>query len=298
VEVQNKDKIYWHGAFFEAIQLELHQYLEALTFVYEHQLSKEELRIDILVIKKEQGIEIEKNIGRIFRDINLFEFKSERDSLTVDDYHKVMGYSYFYASSVSASLSDITISFAVTMHPRNLLYYLEHERGFVVTTSDDGICYVTGDTFDVQILESKLLSEEENVFIKNLRSNLSVAEAQRTLDAYKKTKDFESKNAYINRLIKANPTAFKELMNLSDAAIKDMVVVALAEDMGLLEERDRARDLARDLERDLARDRARDLERDLARDLEKAKGMLADGEAPEKVSKWMGLPIDTVTALV
>ena len=282
MEVQNRDKIYWHGAFFEAIQLELHQYLEALTFVYEHQLSKEELRIDILVIKKEQGIEIEKNIGRIFRDINLFEFKSERDSLTVDDYHKVMGYSYFYASSVSASLSDITISFAVTMHPRNLLYYLEHERGFVVTTSDDGICYVTGDTFDVQILESKLLSEEENVFIKNLRSNLSVAEAQRTLDAYKKTKDFESKNAYINRLIKANPTAFKELMNLSDAAIKDMVVVALAEDMGLLDERDLARDL----------------ERDLVRDLEKAKGMLADGEAPEKVSKWMGLPIDTVTALV
>ena len=36
MELQNKDKIYWHGAFFEAIQLELHQYLNALTFVYEH----------------------------------------------------------------------------------------------------------------------------------------------------------------------------------------------------------------------------------------------------------------------
>jgi len=73
METQSKDKIYWHGAFFEAIQLEFHQYLEALTFVYEHPLSKEELLIDVLVIRKEQGIEIEKNIGKIFKAINLFE---------------------------------------------------------------------------------------------------------------------------------------------------------------------------------------------------------------------------------
>ena len=160
--------------------------------MYEHPLSKEELRIDVLVIKKEQGVDIEKNIGKMFRAINLFEFKSEQDSLTVDDYHKVMGYAYFYASSVRASLSDITI--------------------------------------------------EENLFIKNLRSDLSVAEAQRVLDAYKKIKDFESKNAYINRLVRANPAVFKEMMELSDTAIKDIVIVALAEDMGLLDERDRQRD--------------------------------------------------------
>ena len=107
--------------------------------------------------------------------------------------------------------------------------------------------YVEADTFDVQILESKLLSEEENRFIKNLRSNLSVAEAQRTLDAYKKIKDFESKNVYINRLARANPAVFKEMMELSDTAIKDMVVVALAEDMGLLKDRDieKAKEIAR-----------------------------------------------------
>ena len=270
---QNKDKIYWHGAFFEAIQLELHQYLEILTFVYEYPLSKEELLIDVLVIRKEHDIEIQKNIGKIFRAINLFEFKSEKDSLTVDDYHKVMGYTYFYASSVHVPLSDITISFAVTMHPRNLLDYLENERGFKVTYTDDGICYVRGDTFDVQILESKLLSEEENLFIKNLRSNLSVAEAQRTLDAYKGIKDFESKNVYINRLAKANPAVFKEMMELSDTAIKDIVIVALAEDMGLLDDRDQARDV------------------------EIAKKMLIFGDTVEKVSKIMNIPIEKVKTL-
>jgi len=277
MEAQNKDKIYWHGAFFEAIQLELHQYLETLTFVYEHPLSKEELLIDVLVIRKEQGVEIEKNIGKIFRAINLFEFKSEKDSLTVDGYHKVMGYAYFYASSVRASLSDITISFAVTVHPKNLLDYLENERGFKVMYTEDGICYVEGDTFDVQILESKKLSEEKNLFIRNLRSNLSVAEAQRTLDAYKKIKDFESKNTYINRLVKANPAVFKEMMELSDAAIKDMVVVALAEDMGLLDEWGQKRDLEK--------------AKEIAKNLKLKRFPFAD------ISESTGLPLQEIEAL-
>ena len=74
-EAQKKDKTYWQDAFFEALQLELHQYLEALNFVYEHQLSKQALIVDVLVIRKEHDVTIEKNIGKIFKAINLFEFK-------------------------------------------------------------------------------------------------------------------------------------------------------------------------------------------------------------------------------
>ena len=109
-ETQNKDKTYWHDAFFEALQLELHQYLEALKFVYEHQLGKQALIVDV-------------------------------------HYNKVMGYAYLYASSSHAHVSDITISFAVTVHPRNLLNYLEHDRKFKVTLSDDGICWIDGEGF-------------------------------------------------------------------------------------------------------------------------------------------------------
>ena len=190
IETQNKDKTFWHDAFFKALQLELHQYLEALEFTYEHQLSKESLIVDVLVIKKEHGIEIEKNIGKIFKAINLFEFKSEKDGLTIDDYNKVMGYGYLYAAFTRTHVSDITISFAVTVHPRNLLHYLEHDRKFKVAQSEDGIYRIDGDTFPVQILESKELSEEKNLFLKNLRSNLNMATAQRTVDAYKAIKEW------------------------------------------------------------------------------------------------------------
>ena len=149
--------------------------------------------------------------------------------------------------------------------------------GFKVTYTEDGVCYVTGDTFDVQILESKKLSEEKNLFIRNLRSNLSVAEAQRTLDAYKGIKDFESKNVYINRLARANPGVFKEMMELSDTAIKDMVVVALAEDMGLLDERDKQRDLEK--------------AKEIARNLKIKKFPLSD------ISESTGLSIQEIEAL-
>jgi len=249
METQIRDKVYWHDAFFEALQLELHEYLDALTFANEHPLSKEALIVDVLVIKKERDIKIEKNIGKIFKAINLFEFKSETDSLTVRDYNKVMGYAYLYASFAPAHASDITISFAVTVHPRDLLDYLENDCKFKISYSDDGICYVSGETFVVQILESKKLSPEKNLFLKNLRSNLDIEEARRTMDAYKELKEFERRNAYVDRIVKANPNVFEEVFEMSDAALRNMVIVALAEEKGLLKEHDmkNARKIARDL---------------------------------------------------
>ena len=238
LDTPKKDKIYWHDAFFEALQLELHQYLEALKFINEHPLNKEALIVDVLVIKKEHDIDIEKNIGKIFRTINLFEFKSETEFLTVRDYNKVMGYGYFYASFAPVDISDITLSFAVTVHPRDLLDYLENTRGFNVKDTGEGIYHIEGDTFPVQILESKKLSPEKNLFLKNLRSNLSTEEARRIVEAYKELKAFEKKNAYIDRLVKANPDVFKEALDLSDTAVREMVAIALAEESGLLKDRD------------------------------------------------------------
>ena len=192
----------------------------------------------------------------------------------MDDYNKVMGYAYIYASSTHTHVSDITISFVVTVHPRNLLNYLENDRKFTITTSDKGIYQIDGDVFPVQLLTSKGLSEEKNMFLKSLRSNLDVATAKKTVDAYKAIKEFESKNAYIYRLAGANPTVFKELMTVSDTAIREVVIRALAEEGGWLEER---------------------LEE---RDLEIARDMLLDGEPPEKVSKWLKLPLEKVKSLV
>ncbi|MCL1845616.1 MAG: hypothetical protein FWF77_06915 [Defluviitaleaceae bacterium] len=72
-ESENWGKVYWHDAFFAALQLELDDYADSLIFENEHQLSKEALEIDVLVIKKTTDAPINKNVGRIFKGHNLFE---------------------------------------------------------------------------------------------------------------------------------------------------------------------------------------------------------------------------------
>ena len=102
--------------------------MDLLEFQDEYPLSKEALIMDVLVIKKKLGERIDKNIGRIFKTYNVFEFKSETDSLTVNDYNKVIAYALLYSSFTPANVSDITVSFVVTIHPRELFKYLKEER--------------------------------------------------------------------------------------------------------------------------------------------------------------------------
>ena len=51
--------------------------------------------IDALIIKKDPSAVITKNIGRIFRTHNIVDFKSEKDSLSISDYQKVLAYAQF-----------------------------------------------------------------------------------------------------------------------------------------------------------------------------------------------------------
>ena len=80
----NDDKIQWHPAFDAALQIELEDEAEYLEFEPEHLLSKKPMQIDVLV-KNEKDVKIKKNIGRIFRQYNIIEYKSPDDKLNIDD---------------------------------------------------------------------------------------------------------------------------------------------------------------------------------------------------------------------
>jgi hypothetical protein len=85
---EKKERIRRHPVFAQAIRLELEQYLDALEFWEEYNLSTEPLRIDVVIIKKAPGVVIEKNIGRIFKRVNIVEYKSPEDSVSLSDFHK------------------------------------------------------------------------------------------------------------------------------------------------------------------------------------------------------------------
>ena len=101
--MEEKGKVYWHEAFCEALYLELFQY---------------------------KDVKIEKNIGKIFKRWNIFEYKSESDNFTYWDYRKLHGYLSLYSAFEKVPLPDLTLSIALTMYPRELVKTLESEHGF------------------------------------------------------------------------------------------------------------------------------------------------------------------------
>jgi hypothetical protein len=267
-------KVYWHDAFFEALQLELYQYKDYLEFENEHQLSKEALRMDVLVIKKDKSVRINKNIGKIFRSYNIFEYKSEADSFSRWDYSKVFGYAFLYSAFEQVPITDITVSILLAKYPRELIKYLKKERKLTVQDVGGGICQIIGDIFPVQILESKKLPQAENIFLRNLRSGLSAKDMHATLQSFGKQKPPDDKNAYLDRLINANLEAFKETMNMG--IVKDTFLEVATENGWLDDRLDTRAD---------------------ARAVEIAKKFLLLGDSVDKVSEGTGLPIEVVEEL-
>ena len=56
-------KLQWHPAFFAGLQIEFGAEADKLIFENEHQLGTRPKEVDVLIIKKDEKIQIGKNIG-------------------------------------------------------------------------------------------------------------------------------------------------------------------------------------------------------------------------------------------
>ncbi|MDR1095780.1 MAG: hypothetical protein LBL31_05280, partial [Spirochaetaceae bacterium] len=146
------EKIPWHPAFFQAMRLELEPYKDALEFISEHQLTAEPLRIDVVIVKKAPGVVIDKNIARIFKRVNILEYKSPEDYVSVRDFFKVQGYAALYASLNDIDIEDMTVSLVETRCPKELFKYLAQNKRYTVTEDSPGICRITGGLADIQVI--------------------------------------------------------------------------------------------------------------------------------------------------
>ena len=126
-------------------KLELKQYKDALQFISEYQLTTEPLRIDALIIKKAADVIIEKKIAAIFRRDNIVEYKSPADYVSVGDFYKIYGYACLYASLNKVDITDLTLTFVESRHPRELIAHLKEKREYRVEEKSPGIYTITGD---------------------------------------------------------------------------------------------------------------------------------------------------------
>jgi hypothetical protein len=220
----------WHPAFVQAIKLELEPYRDALEFIPEYQLTTEPLEIDVVIVKKAPDLVIEKNIARIFRRINVLEYKSPDDYFSVHDFHKVLSYAFLYAALNKTPIEDLTLSIIETRHPRELFKYVEGAGHGGITETAPGICQITGYPLAIQVIESKKLPVEENLWLKGLTKDLNTKAARNILEESRKKGTGAELEAYLYALINANRKVIQEVLTMAD---KGLPFDRLIEEMGL-----------------------------------------------------------------
>ena len=217
----NDDKIQWHPAFDAALQIELEAEAEYLEFEPEHLLSKKLMQIDVLV-KNEKDVKIQKNIGRIFRQYNIIEYKSPDDRLNIDDFYKTYGYACLYKSETGAideiPATELTITFVCYNYPLKMLQRLEHDKKLIIENIENGIYYLIGDSIPIQLIIIPKLSKESNYWLNNLRNDLkSGGEIRNFIEQYGKKKNSKLYQALADTIMRANWKELKEERKMCEA---------------------------------------------------------------------------------
>ena len=205
----------WHPAFYADLQIEFREETEKLKFEREYLLSSKPMAIDVLIIKKKNAEPIHKNIGKIFRKYNIIEYKSPSDTLSVDDFYKVYGYTNFYKADTGKvneiPIQELTITLVSKRYPRELIRHLKEVRHYTIDNPEEGIYYVIGDVLPIQILVTNRLSPEKNLWLYSLTDTLKdMSVTRQLLEDYKKNKEDQLYQAVMEIIVKANENRLKE----------------------------------------------------------------------------------------
>ena len=219
---KKEKRLQWHSAFYAGIQIEFGEEAEKLIFEREHNLSTKPMQIDVLIIKKNTDDIIHKNIGQIFKRHNIVEYKSPTDYLSIDDFYKVYGYTCFYKSASEKvddiKVTDVTITFVCRKYPKTFMKHLIKVRGLSIEKKSKGIYYINRDIIPMQLLVTSKLSEEENLWLRNLTNDLTdINSIEKISTEYGKHEHSELYKSVMDIIIRANKERFGEVKDMCEA---------------------------------------------------------------------------------
>ncbi len=212
----------WHQAFYAGLQIEFQTYIDGLVFENEHMLGTKPMQIDVLVVKKNSQVKIEKNIGRIFRTYNIVEYKSPDDYLSTDDFYKVYGYCCFYKADAIVEdqipIDELTITFVCYHYPRKMIQHLEGKREWTVMKQENGIYYIEGDIIPMQLIVVPELSDEKNLWLHSLTNRIDTSEtAQKLVDEYEQHRTNRLYESVMDVIVRSNRDKFQEVDSMCQA---------------------------------------------------------------------------------
>ena len=189
-----------------------------LDFNREFPLSKEPLRVDLLMIKKIKDIILDIDIGRLFKTYNIIEYKSPKDGLTIDDYIKTVGYAYLYkglgATVDAVPLSELTATIVRDTEPTELFKKIKSEGGSI-EEKYPGVFYITGVVgIPTQFILTSSLSKDFHTCLRVLSNKATEEDIKRFIEMtseFTEPIDKENADAVMHVSINANREVYNKI---------------------------------------------------------------------------------------
>lgn len=269
----------FHYGFYAAMKVEYDLQKAPVTYDQEKQLGEEPVRLDFLIIKKESESKLTDHIGEFFKGVNLFEYKSPEDGLSIDDFYKSEGYGLIYKGYDrpvnDLPIDQMTLTLVRHAFPRDMVGALK-QSGFTVENPYPGIYRIDGKiSIPAQLVVSSQLPPGEYEGLRLLAKGIT---KQEVVD-------------YVEKAIASGDDNIK-----TNATTVVRVCLSVNRDLGeQLEEEGLMEDVVREIfKKDF--DRAESIGEERVR-TKMVEEMLKDRESAKKIAKWSGLSMDQITAI-
>ena len=269
----------FHHGFYAAMKVEYDLVKAPVNYSQENELGEGPVRLDFLIIKKDRNALLSDPIGSFFRLVNLFEYKSPEDGLSIDDFYKAQGYGLIYKGFDRAvnelPIDDMTITYVRYAYPREMIKTLK-DSGFTITETHPGIYSIEGKiSIPAQLVVSSKLPTGEYEGLKLLNSGITKEEiidyAEKVI-ASNNEKIKANAETVISVCLSANKNLAKQLK--TGGNMNEIVREMFKEDF----------------------DRAEAIGADRGKE-EMIEELLKDNVSAKKISKWSGMSIDRIAEI-
>jgi len=210
-------EIQWHPPYIAAMNLEMEEDRDNFMFVPEYTLNTGTLKID-LFMESITNKPVSNEIGKLFREYNIVEYKNPNDTLDIDVFIKVQSYAGLYKSygekPDSRKVESITVSLVREAKPKKLFKYF-NEHNIRISNPYKGIYYVLDKVwFSTQIIVTKELDKEKHKWLRALSGKLEEQDLRELLDAVshlKGKREKEYADSVLEVALKANKRLAEKL---------------------------------------------------------------------------------------
>lgn len=219
----------WHAGFEALLRIETHKYADRVHIRTEEEIGEVPPRTDFVILAEDEEVDWEKAVFRIFRKINILEYKNPHDALNRRVFRKVCGYANLYIGAAEHEgerpEDQVTVSIFRAVKNPELFEEMEKE-GTLVRDETPGIYHVKGYTnLPFQIIITGELKGGEYAAYRALTDKADEADVERIIKGVGQEKDDTVREHYrvlLRLVIEKNPQFIEAIRR--DSVMEDVLM--------------------------------------------------------------------------